>query len=51
MAVGQRWDEAAKHAGRCVKAVQQENRQGSFGLTSRKKAFSAVDGGVLIQGS
>jgi hypothetical protein len=34
VAVGQRWDEATKHAGRCGKEVRQENGQGSFEMTS-----------------
>ena len=40
VAAGQHRDETAKHAGRCVKAVQQENRQGSFGLAPRKKPLA-----------
>jgi FixJ family two-component response regulator len=40
IAVGQGWDETAKHAGRCVKAVRQENRQGGFGLAPRKKPLA-----------
>jgi len=40
VAVGHGWDEAAKHAGRCMKTVRQENRQGSLGLTSRKRPLA-----------
>ena len=39
-AVGQRWDKTAKHVGRCVKAVRQDNHQGSFELTPRKKPLA-----------
>jgi FixJ family two-component response regulator len=40
VAVGQRWDETAKHAGQCVKAVRQENHRGSFELAPRKKPLA-----------
>jgi Bacterial regulatory proteins, luxR family len=40
VAAGQHRDETAKQGGRCVKAVRQENRQGSFGLAPRKKSLA-----------